>query len=118
MLDYFQFYLLPLAIKIGMKPIQFWEDDPDDLWAYWDAYQDKLKEKARINNINNFNLGQYILLAIAQCLQFSKHPKKIFPKKPFELSSDKKVKLTQDEYEEIRKIQAKSMVERFNSLKK
>lgn len=100
-----------------MKPIQFWEDDPDDLWVYWDAYQEKLKEQAQINNINNFNLGQYMLLAIAQCLQFNKHPKQIFPKKPFELSGEKK-KLTQQEYEEIRKIQAKAMVERFNSRKK
>lgn len=100
-----------------MKPIQFWEDDPDDLWVYWDAYQEKLKEQARIDNINNFNLGQYIMLAVAQCLQFNKHPKQIFPKKPFELSSEKR-KLTQQEYEEIRKIQAKAMVERFNSHKK
>lgn len=118
MLDYFQFYLLPLAVRIGMTPERFWDGDPDDFWVYWDAYEMSKKDEARQANIYAFNQGQYFLLALAHVLQFSKHPKKIYPKEPLGLKNDKKVQMTQEEYEEIRKIQAKSMVERFNSHKK
>lgn len=97
-----------------MTPKQFWEDDPEDLWAYWDAYQEKQKEMARIANINAFNQGQYILLAVAQCLQFSKHPKQIYPKKPFPLYSENKEPMTQQEYEDVRKVQLQKMVADFN----
>lgn len=98
-----------------MTPKQFWDDDPDDLWAYWEAYQENQKEMVRMDNIRAFNQGQYILCAIAQCLQSSKNPKQIFPKKPFPLSSDKKEPMTQKEYEEIRKIQLQELEKRFNS---
>ena len=113
LLDYFQFYLLPLALMVGMTPEQFWEDNPDDLWAYWDAYEMKKKREAEEKNINNYNLGQYFVLAIAQCLQFTKHPKTIYPKKPFELFN-KKNKLDNKTYNEIRKIQLQNIVEGFN----
>ena len=98
-----------------MTPKQFWEDDPDDLWAYWEAYKENKKEMVKEDNNRAFMQGQYILCAVAQCLQFSKHPKQIFPKKPFSLSSDKRVQMTQQEYEEIRKIQLRELEKRFNS---
>ena len=101
-----------------MTPERFWDGDPDDFWVYWDAYEMKKKDEARESNINAFNQGQYFMLAIAQCLQFTKHPKQIYPKQPFALKGDKKVQMTQKEYEEIRKIQAKAMVDRFNARKK
>ena len=104
-----------MAIKIGMTPSQFWEDDPDDFWAYWDAYQMKKQEEAIISNVNAFNQGQYMMLAIAQCLQFSKHPKKIYPKEPFKLKSEKKKEMTNEEYQEIRKAQMIQMEKIFNS---
>ncbi len=100
-----------------MTPKQFWEDDPDDFWAYWEAYIQNQKEMVRMDNIRAFNQGQYILCAIAQCLQFTKHPKQIFPKKPFPLTSEKKVQMTQKEYEEIRKIQLQQLEKRFNSFR-
>ena len=114
MLDYFISYLLPLALMIGMTPEQFWEDDPNLFYAYWDAYEMKEKRENALRNINNFNLGQYFMLAVAQNLQFTKNPKQIYPKKPFDLDNNKKVNLTQEEYEEIRKIQLKAMVDKFN----
>ena len=61
----------------------------------------------------------YNLMALQQVLQFSKHPKKIFPKKPFDLGfsekSTKPLAVRQKEYEEMREIQLKEMCERFNS---
>ena len=115
MLDYFQFYLLPLSIRIGMSPRQFWNGDPDLFWAYWDAYEENQKQRAREENANAFNLGQYILLALGQTLQFTKHPKQIYPKKPLPLGIDKQVELTPEEYQEIRKVQMMSLTKRFNS---
>ena len=98
-----------------MTPNQFWEDDPEEFWAYWDAYKMIKEDEAVEANIKAFNLGQYIMLAVAQNLQFTKHPKQIYPKKPFDLRKDKKVKLTQEEYEEIRKVQMMQMDKMFNT---
>ena len=100
-----------------MTPQQFWEDDPDDLWAYWEAYQQKQKEMAEFENVKAFNQGQYFLCALAQCLQFTKNPKKIYPKEPFPLNSGKKDKITKQEYEEVRRAQLQQMVKKFNSKK-
>ena len=101
-----------------MTPDQFWEDDPEDFWIYWDAYQMKKHDDAVESNMKSFNLGQYFMLAIAQCLQDSKHPKQIYPKKPFDLGKPKKVELTQQEYEAIRKAQIIQMDKMFNANKK
>lgn len=102
-----------------MTPEQFWYDDPDLFWSYWDAYEIKKKNEAREQNIYAYNLSYYIYLAMKDCLQFTKNPKKIFPQKPFELSFDKKEnKITNEEYQEIRKVQIMQMVKMFNSNKK
>lgn len=86
-----------------MTPHQFWHDDPDDLWAYCEAYEQKQKEMVKYDNIKSYNLGQYFLLAISQCLQFSKTPKQIYPKKPFDILKEEKKELTPDEISSIRK---------------
>lgn len=100
-----------------MTPEQFWEDDPDYFWAYWDAYEMRKKDEAREDNARAFNQGQYFLLALAQCLQFTKKPKQIYPKSPLPMGEKKKVNLTQQEYEDIRSVQIKRIAERFNSQK-
>jgi hypothetical protein len=110
--------LLPLAINIGMTPEQFWYDDPDLFWNYWDAYEIKKEEEAREQNAYAYNLSYYIYLAIRECVGLCK--KKIFPDKPFELSFDKKDKkeMTNEEYQDIRKVQMMQIVQAFNSGKK
>ena len=92
---------------------QFWDGDPNDFGAYWDAYEQRKRQEAEEANVRAFNQGQYFLFALAHCLQFSKHPKQIYPKKPFPLGGDNKPKLTQKEYEEIRKIQMQRLAKRF-----
>ena len=113
MLDYFLYYLFPMALKIGMTPEQFWEDDPDLMGAYLEAY--RMKEEERVVNENYFMWlqGQYQMMAMAQVFQFTKSPKKIYPKKPFNIGKDKSEPMTQKDYEKIRKIQMQNMVERF-----
>jgi hypothetical protein len=96
-----------------MTPHQFWEDDPNDLWAYWDAYIENRKQEALDDNARAFNQGQYFLFALAHCLQFTKHPKSIYPKKPFPLTNDKKVKLSKKEQEELHKIQRMQLAKKF-----
>lgn len=97
-----------------MTPHQFWFDDPDDLWAYVSAYEQKEKDKIKYDNICAYNQGYYFLLAIYDGVQFGKNHKKIYPKKPL-ISECEKKQLTQKEYEEIRKIQLKNLVDRFDS---
>ena len=82
------------------------------------AYEQKKWDEAKEANAKAFNQGQYFLLALAHALQFSKNPKRIYPKEPLKLNGDKSVKLTQKEYDEIRKIQIQQLEERFNSSKK
>lgn len=96
LLDYLSFYLFPLAIRFGMTPEQFWDDDPDYFWAYLEAHEQQQKEQFEYDNNVAFLQGQYFMMAIAQCLQFSKHPKKIYPKKPFDVSQNQTV-LTPEE---------------------
>ena len=100
-----------------MTPHQFWEEDPDYFWAYWDAYEKSIKDRAKESNINAFNQGQYFVLALTHCLQFTKHPKKIYPKEPLPLAGDNKVEMTNEDYQEIRKIQMMQMEKLFNSQK-
>lgn len=118
LLDYFVYYLFPFALKIGMTPEQFWNENPDLMGAYLEAYKQKQEEKMAYDNNFAFLQGQYIMLAIGQCLQ-GKPVKKIYPKEPFKLGTkkNKAVATSQKEYEEIRKIQLQQMVKRFNNNK-
>ena len=89
LLDYLSYYLFPMAIRLGMTPSQFWEEDTDLFWVYLEAYEQEQKAKFEYDNNVAFLQGQYFMMAIAQCLQFSKHPKKIYPKKPFDVGTEK-----------------------------
>lgn len=111
LLDYFQFYLFPLAIKVGMTPEQFWEQDPQLFWVYLDAYQQKQKEKFEYDNAKAFNQGYYFLLALRDSLQFTQHPKHIYPKQPLGYQSDKKV--SKENLDLIRKSKFMQMEQEF-----
>ena len=114
LLDYLSYYLCPLAIRIGMTPNQFWDEDTDLFWVYLEAYEQEQKAKFEYDNSVAFLQGQYFMMAIAQCLQFSKHPKKIYPKKPFNVGKDEtpeEVKAVQQE--ELRKVEMKARCEMF-----
>lgn len=114
LLDYLSYYLCPLAIRIGMSPDQFWNDDPELLWIYLEAYEQELKSRLEYDNSVAFLQGQYFMLAIAQCIQFNKHPKKIYPKKPFDISKNEvSEQVKQIQFEEERKAQMKQRCEMF-----
>ena len=93
---------------------QFWDDDPDIFWTYLEAYEQEQKANFEYDNSVAFLQVQYFMMAIAQCLQFSKHPKKIYPKKPFNISKDETPEeIKQMQFMEMRKAEMKARVKMF-----
>lgn len=100
-----------------MTPTQFWDDDPDDLWAYISAYEQNLEEQIEYDNIQAYNQGIYFMLAMGQCLQFGRQRKKVYPDKPLERENKNRVQMTQEQYEEIRKLQLQKMARDYEKSK-
>lgn len=93
---------------------QFWYEEPEMFWVYLEAYEQEQKARFEYDNSVAFLQGQYFMLAIAQCLQFSKHPKKIYPKKPFNVSKDETPEeIKQMQFMEMRKAEMKARAEMF-----
>lgn len=114
LLDYLSNYLCPLAIRFGMTYEQFWYGEPEMFWVYLEAYEQEQKARFEYDNSVAFLQGQYFMMAIAQCLQFSKHPKKIYPKKPFNVSKDETPEeIKQMQFMEMRKAEMKARAEMF-----
>ena len=64
------------SIKYGMTYEQFWYDDPQLYYTYEDVYRDRLTEK----DVLNWQLGQYIQIAI--CASFDDKNRCKYPNKP------------------------------------
>lgn len=74
LIEYFYDYLLPLAITFGMQTAEFWEEEPELLWAYRKSYMDKKKIEAETINYTAWLNGVYIYDAVATVIHngFSK----------------------------------------------
>ena len=100
-----------------MTPEQFWNDDPDYFWAYLEAYEQEKRAQLEYDNQVAFLQGLYFTKALAQCLQFTKVPKKIYPKKPISLNltedSEERKFREFEEYESKRKAQMKMLAKQF-----
>lgn len=93
---------------------QFWYEEPEMFWIYLEAFEQEQKARFEYDNSVAFLQGQYFMMAIAQCLQFSKHPKKIYPKKPFNVSKDETPEeIKQMQFMEMRKAEMKARAEMF-----
>lgn len=68
MKEFFYDYLLPLALTFGMSNREFWEEDPELLWAYRKSYMDKMKIQSEIDNYNSWLNGLYVYDAISKSL--------------------------------------------------
>ena len=64
MIEFFYGYLLPLALTFGMPNKEFWEEDPELLWAYRKSYIAKKKFQSEIQNYNAWLNGLYVYDAI------------------------------------------------------
>ena len=82
--------MFPQAILFGMTYEQFWEENPQLFWTYGRAYQMKKENEFKENDINAWNIGQYVLLALTQNSHsmFSKQKKEIYPKQPNHIKND------------------------------
>lgn len=82
--------MFPQAILFGMTYEQFWEDNPQLFWSYGRAYQMKKEIEYNESDINAWNIGQYVLLALTQnsTNMFSKQKKDIYPKQPNTIKND------------------------------
>lgn len=102
-----------------MSYSQFWDDNPDIFWAYLEAYEQGQKSKFEYDNSVAFLQGQYFMMAIAQCLQFSKHPKKIYPREPFKVGQNETPEeVKQMLFDEQRKAEMKARCEMFNKTRR
>jgi hypothetical protein len=61
---------------VGIKDLdEYWEMQPVRFVKYVSAFKKKKKMQAEEQDVANFNLGRYIMIAY--------HKPKIYPKKPF-----------------------------------
>lgn len=51
-----------------MSNREFWEEDPELLWAYRKSYMDKMKVQTELNNYNAWLNGLYVFDAISKAL--------------------------------------------------
>ena len=64
------------SIKYGMSYNQFWFDDPQLYYIYEQAYKEQMEDRLKEKDIYNWQLGQYIQLAVGSCLaKECKYPK-------------------------------------------
>lgn len=90
----------PMCHTIGLTLEQFWDEDPELYFAYLEAYNEQKKNEFEEKNLLAYMQGAYFNLAIAQNLQFSKSPKQIYPKEPFDLGFGNKKNITAQESNE------------------
>jgi hypothetical protein len=78
-------YLLPLAITFGMPTTEFWNEDPDLLWAYRSSYMQKLEiESEKINYVAWLN-GLYVYEGVSVALSYLGKSHAKYPEKPHDL---------------------------------
>ncbi len=64
-----------------MSAKEFWEDDPELLWAYRKSYIDKVKIQKETDNFNAWLNGLYVYFATSSCLS-----NKAYISKPYDFS--------------------------------
>ena len=71
-----------------MSTREFWEDDPEFLWAYRSSYMDKMKLQNELDNQNAWLHGLYVFDAVSVALHngFGKGGAKSYMKKPIDFS--------------------------------
>ncbi len=86
-----------MAVKYDIAISDFWELTPKTLAICVQAKSDKLKEDMEHKDILNWQLGQYIQIAVASCLD----RKAKYPQKPIFMSKVEEKPLSMREKFEI-----------------
>ncbi len=90
--------LFKTALVVGMQPEDYWNGDPEWLWAYVEVYNNKIHNEQKSKNMYEWLQGVYIQKAIASCIdskncKYPNEPLDIFPKTEEEIEEEKDKKL-------------------------
>ena len=92
-----------MAITFGMSTREFWEEDPELLWAYRKSYIDKIKLQQEIDNFNAWLNGLYVYIATGACLSgFSKEGAKPYIAKPYDFSKTAEEQIIEEREDKIK----------------
>lgn len=107
--DYFNKYLLPLALQYGMTPSDFWNGEPELLESYHIFYKNKIKEI----DTEEWKMGLYVFTgvqtALANAFRKSGSPAAKYPKQGFLAKEESKV----DKQKQL-EANIKKMIEKSN----
>lgn len=97
-------------LLFGMSTREFWEEDPNLLWAYRKSYMDKIKLQQETDNFNAWLNGLYVFDAVSKSIYNNFGRKEAQPalnyiEKPYDFSK------TKEDYEK------EKIKERENSIK-
>jgi len=112
LIEFFYEYLLPLAITFGMPIREFWEEEPELLWAYRKSYIEKMKMQKEFYNFNDWLQGLYIYDAVNKAIYNNfnnKNKIQTYMKKPIDFSKTS---------EELEKEKIKEMEEKIKNRNK
>lgn len=107
-------YLLPLAITFGMPTTEFWNEDPDLLWAYRSSYMQKLEAEAeKINYVAWLN-GLYVYEGVSVALSYLGKSSAKYPQKPHDLKPKTEAQRNIEVANEIKRrlIDAKALLDK------
>jgi len=108
-----------------MSTTEFWDEEPDLLWAYHNSFMERTKLKREEENFNFWLQGMYIYDGVSKAIYNSFGRKsgqmaQDYPKKPYELYNSQKEKNEKDilEIEERIKTRNKEIAEMLKRQKK
>ena len=86
-----------MAITFGMSTREFWEDDPELLWAYRKSYMEKMKLQQETDNFNAWLNGLYVYVATNSCLSH-----KAYILQPYDFSKKTKKQIVEERENNIK----------------
>ena len=93
-----------MAITFGMSTREFWEEDPEYLWAYRKSYIDKMKIQQETDNFNAWLNGLYVFNAVSISLYngFGKGSAKAYISKPYDFSKTAEEQIVEERENSIK----------------
>ena len=102
--EYIRHEFLRPALKYGVRYEEFWDLTPLSLSDILNAYFEKRQDDMRLQDMYNWQLGQYVRMAVGDCLS-GKHTS-IYPKEPMfskkPNTSEQKLSKKQEELETLK----------------
>lgn len=93
-----------MAILFGMSAREFWENDPELIWAYRKSYIDKMKLQQETDNFNAWLNGLYVFNAVSVSLYngFGKGQAKSYISKPYDFSKTAEEQIVEERENSIK----------------